>query len=65
MSMVRSSALLVFLAIAVGGCVVEARPVGRPLPPCPGGAWIEGHYGPYGRWHPGHWRCPGAVIEVE
>jgi hypothetical protein len=31
---------------------------------CPGGYWVEGHYGPRGRWHPGHWRCPG-VIEIE
>jgi hypothetical protein len=19
--------------------------------------WVPGHYGPFGRWHPGHWRC--------
>jgi hypothetical protein len=19
--------------------------------------WVPGHYGPFGRWRPGHWRC--------
>jgi hypothetical protein len=32
---------------------------------CAGGIWIEGHRGPRGRWHPGHWRCPGVVEVVE
>ena len=32
---------------------------------CDGGVWIEGHRGPHGRWHDGHWRCPGVVEEVE
>jgi hypothetical protein len=31
---------------------------------CRGGYWVEGHYGPRGRWHGGHWRCPG-IIEIE
>jgi hypothetical protein len=31
---------------------------------CQGGYWVEGHRGPRGRWHEGHWRCPG-VIEIE
>jgi hypothetical protein len=51
------------LAIALGaaaqGCYVGPAP-GH----CPGGYWVEGHYGPRGRWHPGHWRCPG-VVEIE
>jgi hypothetical protein len=53
---------------AIPGCVVQERVVvARPAPPCPGAMWIEGHYGPRGRWHHGHWRCPGVVevIEVE
>ena len=48
---------------SVSSCYVrETRPGG-----CPGGVWVEGHYGPRGRWHPAHWRCPGrpAVIEIE
>lgn len=31
---------------------------------CRGGYWVQGHYGPRGRWHPAHWRCPG-IIEIE
>lgn len=51
---------LVFALGTVGaGCYVAPGP-GH----CPGGYWVEGHYGPRGRWHPGHWRCPG-VIEIE
>jgi hypothetical protein len=59
---------VILMAGGVGtSCVVrEERVVARPgpYPPCPGGVWIQGHYGPRGRWHPAHWRCPG-VIEVE
>jgi hypothetical protein len=52
--------------VSLSGCVVEERPVMvRPAPPCPGAMWIGGHYGPRGRWHPGHWRCPGVVEVVE
>jgi hypothetical protein len=54
-----------FAALAVGSltsCVVRERTVARPGG-CPGGVWIEGHEGPGGRWHPGHYRCPG-VVEV-
>jgi hypothetical protein len=50
------------MAALTAGCVVEARP-GPPR--CPGGVWMEGHRGPHGRWHEGHWRCPGVVEEVE
>jgi hypothetical protein len=51
--------LMLALGTAGAGCYVRATP-GH----CPGGYWIEGHYGPRGRWHPGHWRCPG-VIEID
>jgi hypothetical protein len=56
--------LLIGSALSVG-CVVEEP--GYRARPCAGGVWIRGHYGPRGRWHPGHWRCPGIVevIEVE
>ena len=50
------------------GCVVRERPATVYARPggCPGGYWIEGHrHGPYGRWHPGHWRCPGVVDRIE
>ena len=53
--------------LALGSaCVVRETVVARPGPPprCPGGVWIPEHYGRYGRYHHGHWRCPG-VIEVE
>jgi len=56
-------AVLVALGLSQLSCYVrETRPGG-----CPGGVWVEGHYGPRGRWHPAHWRCPGhpAVIEIE
>lgn len=51
--------LVVALGLFADGCYVRTVP-GH----CPGGVWIEGHYGPRGRWHRGHWRCPG-VIEIE
>jgi hypothetical protein len=40
--------LMLGLAVApLAGCVVyPARPAG-----C---AWVPGHVGPYGGWHPGH-----------
>jgi hypothetical protein len=54
---------LALALVALSGCVVEARPA--PPGRCPGGVWVAGHYGPHGRWHPGHWRCPGVVEVVE
>jgi hypothetical protein len=54
-------------AVLVGtlsACVVREERVERPGR-CEGGVWIEGHHGPAGRWHPGHWRCPGVVERVE
>jgi hypothetical protein len=65
MSVLRTALSFTVLALAVlslSGCVVESN-VRRA--PCPGGWWVEGHYGPRGRWHPGHWRCPGAIEVVE
>ena len=59
-SMITLAALA---AIGLSGCVVHEREVVRAPPRCPGGVWIEGHYGPHGYWHPGHWRCPGVVEE--
>jgi len=58
---------LLFLSAATGlsSCVVRERAVATGPGRCPGGAWIEGHYGPRGRWHPGHWRCPGVVERIE
>jgi hypothetical protein len=59
----RSFAVLGF-AFLVGGCVTQERVVERrPPPPCAGAAWVPGHTGRSGNWHPGHWRCPG-VVEV-
>ncbi|HVZ75120.1 MAG TPA: hypothetical protein VHJ20_22210 [Polyangia bacterium] len=55
------------LAAPLSGCLVRERTVAVAPggPACRGGVWIEGHYGPRGRWHRGHWRCPGVVEEVE
>ena len=47
---------------ALEGCFVRTRGYGGG---CPGGVFIEGHRGPRGRWHEGHWRCPGVVEVVE
>jgi hypothetical protein len=53
-------------AVGASGCMVrEQRYAARPGPACRGGYWVEGHYGPRGRWHPAHWRCPGVVERVE
>jgi len=57
---------IVLLAVLLSGCYVEERPYRRPLrAPCPGGVWIEGHYGAWHRWHPGHWRCGEREIIIE
>jgi hypothetical protein len=58
----RALVPLVLVSALAAGCYVESRPAyGR----CPGGVWVEGHYGRHGRWHRGHWRCPGVIEEVE
>jgi hypothetical protein len=59
--------LAVTTAWALTGCIVRERVVAeRPVGGgCPGGYYIEGHRGPHGRWHPGHWRCPGVVERIE
>jgi hypothetical protein len=59
--MLRALLPLAVIAALSAGCIVESRP---PPPRCPGGVWIEGHRGPYGRWHHAHWRCPG-MIEID
>ncbi len=57
--------LLLFASLFSLGCVVhEHARVVRPSG-CPGGVWVEGHYGPHGAWHEAHWRCPGVVEVVE
>ena len=59
----RGALAAIGLAVAIGG-VAAGCYVGPGPGHCPGGYWIEQHYDRYGRWHRGHWRCPG-VIEVE
>ena len=51
----------------LSGCVVRERTVARPYGGggCRGGYYVEGHRGRRGRWHPGHWRCPGEVDRIE
>jgi len=51
------------LGISTSACVVRETRVARHG--CAGGYWVEGHYGPHGRWHPGHYRCPGVIERVE
>lgn len=54
----RTKALLALLLVAgfgLSGCVVPEREevvVREPYH----GSWVPGYYGPYGYWHPGHWR---------
>jgi hypothetical protein len=51
--------MLICATSVLSGCIVRERVVVRDrVPPCPGGVWVEGHYGPYGHWHSGYWRCP-------
>jgi hypothetical protein len=61
------SALALGAALTAAGssCVVREQRVATGPRGCPGGVWIQGHYGPYGRWHPGHWRCPGVYERIE
>ena len=68
----RKMLWLGLLALGLGsaamGCTVRETVVARPVtapPACRGGVWIDGRYGPRGRWHPGHWRCPGVVERIE
>ena len=62
----KAHKLIVFLLLAALplACVSEDRVVVRSSP-CPGGVWVEGHYGPRGAWHRGYWRCPGVVEVVD
>lgn len=54
------------LLFMLAGCYVEVRPHAYRHPsPCPGGIWVEGHYGMWHRWHPGHWRCGEREIIIE
>jgi hypothetical protein len=64
MRRLKNAVAMLLLVIPVAGCTVHTVVVER-RPPCPGGVWYEGHYGPRGRWHPGHWRCPGVIEVVE
>jgi hypothetical protein len=62
--MILAGLLFVSGAGALSGCVVRERTVARPGG-CPGGFYVEGHRGPHGHWHGGHWRCPGQVERIE
>ncbi len=60
MRKLRLAVLAATLATALG-CATQETVVVRP-PPCPGATWVQGHYGPYGHWHAGHWVCPEVVV---
>jgi hypothetical protein len=52
-------AAVIILVPFLSGCTTyvqapRAEVVG--VAPYPGAVWVPGHYGPYGGWHPGHWR---------
>ncbi len=53
MRTLRAVVLALAAGGALGGCYTEyqVRPVGCRA------VWVPGHYGPWGRWHPAHWRC--------
>jgi hypothetical protein len=57
-------ALALAVAGTASGCVVREQHVATG-PRCRGAVWIDGHYGPRGYWHPGHWRCPGVVERID
>ena len=53
MQRVRAVLLALVAGVAVGGCYPEyaVRPANcRAI-------FVPGHYGAWGRWHRGHWRC--------
>jgi hypothetical protein len=56
---------LLLVCLGSSACVEREVVVREPRRACAGGVWIEGYRGPRGRWHPGHWRCPGVVEVVE
>jgi hypothetical protein len=56
----RLSLLAVVATLWGVGCAAHESVATRP-PPCPGAAWVEGHYGPSGKWHPAHWVCPAPL----
>ena len=64
----RRMVKLGLIALTLGGpragCVVHERVVAHPASPCAGAVWIQGGYDHYGRWHSGHWRCPGHPYNV-
>lgn len=60
----RMAFLLVLAGSAAASCVVRERVVAQ-SPACRGGVWVPEHRGHHGRYHPGHWRCPGVVERIE
>jgi hypothetical protein len=47
--------LLLALGLAgAAGCYTEEYEL---RPATCRAVWVPGHYGAWGRWHPGHWRC--------
>ena len=60
----RMAFLMVLAGSAAASCVVRERVVAHPGM-CRGGVWVPDHYGRHGRYHPGHWRCPGVVERIE
>jgi hypothetical protein len=49
---------LALIGVAAAGALSGCSPYYYGYPPthCVG-VWVPGHYGPYGYWHRGYWRC--------
>lgn len=60
----RMGFIVALASSALGSCMVRETVVAQPGR-CRGGVWVQPHYGRHGRYHPGHWRCPGVVERIE
>jgi hypothetical protein len=48
----------------VTSCMVQETVAVSPIPPGCDWIWVDGHPGPWGGWHPAHWRCIGYPDEI-
>jgi hypothetical protein len=57
--LLRFGVLGALLVASTSGCYVRTeRVVAMPsTPTCAQSVWVDGHYDPYRRWVPAHWRC--------
>src|SRR5262249_39593338 len=63
--LITTLGLVAVLGTSLSACVVREQRVATG-PRCRGGFWVAVHSGRHsGRWHRGHWRCPGEVERFE